>query len=441
MLAVTPERVLGSPCLPPRDRGLSGPRLALALAALFLSSMCTMGDLVIGPAVADVYRAFADSPSWLVNLGVTGPALVGLPFGLATGAACDRMDKKVIMVTGFAVFTVGAVFGAAVEDVSYFVAMRLLATGVGWGITNTAALSILAEMFEDERDHGKYVGWYNAAMSAIGAVLAAVAGGLAVSDWKNVYLAYLAAIPVLAMLVAFLPRLPPHRGTAKRVETVRGKSTSSAAALARGLLCRQPRGSAPGWWRRLAPLALQTFAVALLYFVMVYLISLYVADAGIGDESFTGMLTSVMTVSTALGSLVFGSVYRKLGNAVCLPALFAISSSFFALSYWPNAVTAPIAAAVAGLAWPFCFCYFYTHCTELVPVAKQSMATSIVASANGLAVTGCSYLLTGVIEMTGGSCLTVYPLFGAAMAGIAILSTVGFALSRRKTHVRTRSAA
>lgn len=73
----------------------------------------------------------------------------------------------------------------------------------------------------------------------------------------------------------------------------------------------------------MAPLTLQTFAVALLYFVMLYLISLYVTDADIGDESFTGMLTSVMTVSTALGSLVFGSAYRRLGNAVCLPALFA----------------------------------------------------------------------------------------------------------------------
>lgn len=438
---MTPERTLGSPCLPPGDRGLSGPHFALALAALFLSSMCTMGDLVIGPAVAEVYRAFADSPSWLVNLGVTGPALVGLPFGLATGAACDHMDKKVIMVTGFAAFTVGAVFGAAVEDVRYFVSMRLLATGVGWGITNTAALSILAEMFEDDGDHGKYVGWYNAAISVIGAALAAVAGGLAVSAWKNVYFAYLAAIPVLIMLVAFLPRFPPHRSTAMHVETVRGKSTSSAAALARDLLRQQPRGSAPGWWRKLAPLTLQTFAVALLYFVMLYLISLYVTDADIGDESFTGMLTSVMTVSTALGSLVFGSAYRRLGNAVCLPALFAISSSFFALSYWPNAAMAPIAVAVAGLAWPFCFCYFYTHCTELVPAAKQSTATSVVASANGLAVTGCSYLLTGAIEMTGGSCLTVYPLFGAAMAGIATLSTVGFALSHRKTCPRTGSAA
>lgn len=69
-------------------------RLAYALIALFLSSMCTMGDLVISPVVADVYNAFSDSPLWLINLGITGPALIGLPFGLVTGLLCDRLDKK-----------------------------------------------------------------------------------------------------------------------------------------------------------------------------------------------------------------------------------------------------------------------------------------------------------------------------------------------------------
>lgn len=154
-------------------------RLALSLAALFLSSMCTMGDLVVSPVAADVYQAFADSPEWLVNLGVTGPALFGLPFGLATGVLCDKLDKKKIMVIGFAVFTLSAVFGAVCENVYFFVTMRLLATGVGWGITNTAALSILADLFPDEAEHGKYVGWYNSAMSAIGALLAYGAGVLA----------------------------------------------------------------------------------------------------------------------------------------------------------------------------------------------------------------------------------------------------------------------
>ena len=60
-------------------------RLVLAIAALFLSSMCTMGDLVISPIVANLYEVYANEPMWLINLGITGPAIVGLPFGLVAG--------------------------------------------------------------------------------------------------------------------------------------------------------------------------------------------------------------------------------------------------------------------------------------------------------------------------------------------------------------------
>ena len=109
-------------------------RVALALAALFLSSMCTMGDLVVTPVVANLYEVYSAEPMWLINLGITGPALVGLPFGLLTGYLCDRMDKKWIMVAGFAVFTVSSVFGIASQNIYYFVSMRLCATGIGWGI-------------------------------------------------------------------------------------------------------------------------------------------------------------------------------------------------------------------------------------------------------------------------------------------------------------------
>lgn len=198
-------------------------RLVLAVSALFLSSMCTMGDLVISPIAADVYQVFSNSPEWLINLGITGPALFGLPFGLITGVLCDRMDKKRIMVVGFAIFTVSSVLGIAIQEIWYFVAMRLLATGVGWGITNTAALSILADLFTDGTEHGKYVGWYNSVMSIMGAMLASSAGYLAVGTWQNAFLVYLIAIPVLLMLVVFLPSFPPVRPVAETVEEVRGE--------------------------------------------------------------------------------------------------------------------------------------------------------------------------------------------------------------------------
>ena len=423
--------------------------------------MCTMGDLVISPIAANVYEAFADAPTALINLGVTGPALVGLPFGLAAGIMCDRMDKKKIMLAGFLVFTIASVFGIADVNVYYFVVMRLFATGVGWGITNTAALSILADLFTDEHEHAKFVGWYNAAMSAIGACLASCAGMLAIGDWTHAYSTYLAAIPVLVMLVVFLPSFParrqneeeparaaaadgastepaveqpdmPQATTAEQVEEVYGMSASSAAAMVKALFNSDHSGtSRPGWWHHLALLALQVFLVAMLYFVMLYLVGLYVADVNAGDAAFTGFLTSVMTVATALGSLVFGKAYKRMGNAVYLPALLVIGAAFFVLAFWPAPPVITVCLAGAGFMWPFYFCFFYTRCTEIVPEGKKSTSTSIVAAANGLAVSACSYLLTGATAITGGGCASVYPFFGAAMLAIAAVSAVLWAAGRR----------
>lgn len=445
-------------------------RLALALAALFLSSMCTMGDLVISPIAASIYEAFADAPTALINLGVTGPALVGLPFGLAAGIMCDRMDKKKIMLAGFLVFTIASVFGIADVNVCYFVVMRLFATGVGWGITNTAALSILADLFADEHEHAKFVGWYNAAMSAIGACLASCAGMLATGGWTHAYSTYLAAIPVLVMLVIFLPSFParrqneessaravvadgasaepaveqpdmPQATTAEQVEEVYGMSASSAAAMVRALFNSDRSGTShPGWWHRLALLALQVFLVAMLYFVMLYLVGLYVADVNAGDAAFTGFLTSVMTVATALGSLVFGKAYKRMGNAVYLPALLVIGVAFFVLAFWPAPPVIAACLAGAGFMWPFYFCFFYTRCTEIVPEDKKSTSTSIVAAANGLAVSTCSYLLTTATALTGGGCASAYPFFGMAMLIIATASAALWAAQRHTTRKVTDKA-
>jgi MFS family permease len=428
-------------------------RLVLALAALFLSSMCTMGDLVISPIAANVYEAFADAPIALVNLGVTGPALVGLPFGLLTGLLCDRIDKKKAMVVGFGIFTVSSVFGIAYVDVNYFVVMRLLATGVGWGITNTAALSILADLFVDENEHAKFVGWYNAAMSTIGALLSSCAGLLAVDGWTNAYHTYLIAVPVLVMLMVFLPSFPakkslkstseavtgvaavqpsaaesptPQLSLAQQVEEVHGMSASSAAAMSRAMF-NSDNGSGEAlkcWWKRLALLSVQVFLIATLYFVLLYMVGLYIADVNVGNEAFTGFATSVMTVATAVGSLGFGAAYKRLQGKIYLPALAAIGIVFFVMAYFPTASVIICCLAVAGFAWPLYFCYFYTHCTKIVPQERQSTSTSIVAAADGLAVSACSFLLTGSMAATGCSCAGVYPLFGAATLAITAVSAI-----------------
>ena len=70
-----------------------------------------------------------------------------------------------------------------------------------------------------------------------------------------------------------------------------------------------------------------------------------------------------------------------------------------------------------------------------MPSTKQSTATSIVAAADGLAVTASSFLLTGTIAATGGSCLDAYQMFGFTMLAIAIASSLAAIarVARRKS--------
>ena len=396
-------------------RELPKGKLVLALAALFLSSMCTLGDLVVNPIVANLYEVFADSPEWLINLGITGPALVGLPFGFLAGVLCDRMDKKWVMVAGFAVFVVSACCGALITNIYYFVALRLFATGVGWGVTNTAALAILADLFTDEDEHGKYVGWYNTVMSLLGAGMAAVAGMLAAGGtWQSAFQTYLISIPVLIMLIVFLPSFKPKAKNAEAAVKVEEEAVPAR------------------WWTKLIPLTVQVFFVAICYFVMLYMIALFVTDAGAGDEAFIGMLASAGTIACAVGSFLFGFAYKRLKNAVYLPALFIMGACFLAMAFVPSAGVITACVVVAGFFWPFYFCYFYTRCTELAPASRAGTATSIVAVSDGLAAAGCSYALTGLMGTMGATSVQVWPIFGVILVIMGVISCVWFIATRKK---------
>ena len=400
-------------------RELSKGKLALALAALFLSSMCTLGDLVVNPIVANLYEVFADSPEWLINLGITGPALIGLPFGFLAGVLCDRMDKKWVMVAGFAIFVVSACCGALITNIYYFVALRLCATGIGWGVTNTAALAILADLFTDEDEHGKYVGWYNTVMSLLGAGMAAVAGMLAASGtWQSAFQTYLISIPVLIMLIIFLPSFKPKAKAANAAE----KTEETEAVPA-------------GWWTKLIPLTIQVFFVALCYFVLLYMIALFVMDAGAGDEAYIGMLASAGTIACAVGSFLFGYVYKRMKNAVYLPALFIMAACLLIMAFVPSPAVITVCVIVAGLFWPFYFCFFYTRCTELAPASRAGTATSIVAVSDGLAAAACSYALTGLMGATGMTSVQVWPVFGVILIIVGVISCIWFFATRKKNAV------
>ena len=269
-------------------------------------------------------------------------------------------------------------------------------------------------MYTEEAEHGKFVGWYNMVMSVMGAIMAAVAGVLAVSGWQHAFWTYYISIPVLVMLIVFLPSMKP---IVKSEDATDGSKTEAVAA---------------GWWKPLIPLTIQVFFAALGFFVSLYMPALYVTAAGIGDEAFIGVLSSISTIATAIMSLAFGALYAKFKNAVYLPGLFIMGACYIVMSLFPSQMTAIVCIALLGLMWPTYFCYFYTRCTEIVPAAKAGTATSIVALSDGLAATACSYLLTGCMGIMGTDAVGAWIVPGIILIATGIVSVIAFVGAKNK---------
>lgn len=115
------------------------------------------------------------------------------------------------------------------------------------------------------------------------------------------------------MLIVFLPSMP-SKIEEKKHEKIKGDA---------------------GWYRKLIPLSLQIFLVASCYYVIVYMISVYVGDAGIGNAAFSGGLSSIGTVASCVACMLFGVVYAKLKEATPLPSFFILVYPFSLWVFFP----------------------------------------------------------------------------------------------------------
>ncbi len=390
------------------EKRLSKTHLALALAALFLSTCCTMGDMVVVPIFSTFYEIFDNVT--VINMITTGPGMIGVFFCLLGGRLTDIMDKKLLMVIGFALHVVSSVFGCVFVDQYYIMVCRLVSTGVAWGITSSAALGIIAELYSDEAKRGTVNGWYNSAMAAIGALLSFIGGMLAVSGWQNAYKTYWITIPVLIMLIVFLPSMPPRKMEKAAAEKAKGEK---------------------GWYKNLIPLLIQVLLVGASYYVIVYMISLYVADAGIGNEAFTGTLSSIGTITSCVAGLGFGIIYGKAKKATPVVPFILIGVGFLLMGFFPSATVAAICCCFMGLGWGIFYSFFYTECTVVVPENMQGTSIGIIGAVNGLASFLCSYVLMGLEgAMNTESSVTTMPVFGGVCLVVAVVYIIGLAKNR-----------
>ncbi len=183
----------------PRRRSAA---LAVLLLCVFTASVDVTIVNVALPSMGVAFRAGTSTLQWVVdayNIVLAGLLLLGA--GIA-----DRLGRKRVYLTGYAVFGVGCLVAAFASSTQSLIAARAV-TGVGAALVLAPSLAILGTIYPPEQRSRAIALW--AMVGGAGIAVGPVVGGVLLSEfwWGSVFLVN---VPVVMIGVVLGARLLPE---------------------------------------------------------------------------------------------------------------------------------------------------------------------------------------------------------------------------------------
>ena len=385
---------------------MSKSKRILFLITVFLTNIVVMGDNVMYPIINNLYGEFYTQIG-LVNYVVSGPLLIIFIVSLLATSLLKKMTKKTMLIIGGSLFAVSTIFGAAVHSALFMAVMRTF-TGIGQALVNVAAMALIAEVYVDENKRGWVMGIYNSVMAGIGMIFSLVSGLLATSGWQNSYRTYWVAVPMVVMMILFLPSIRVNKEN----------ETEDAHTAAKGK--KQPFSLS--FWVIIAAVALVTLA----FNMMAFYVSVYVAEHNLGNEAVAGLMSSCISCGSMLFCLIFGWLYGKYKKNALMVCCGLLAVALALLYFIPNVAVTAVACLMVGGSYGMTFSFSYAHGSAIAPEGRVDDAIGIATAAyaiSGFLSTYISTWLMGIMSSSGAFtptlivplaamvvCIVIYPL-------------------------------
>lgn len=185
----------------------AGPRQWFGLAVLLLPTVLLFLAMTVlflaTPQIAADLRPSGAQLLWIND--IYGFMMAGLL--VAMGTVGDRIGRRKVLLFGAAAFGAASVLAALAPGAELLIAARAV-MGVGAAAVMPSTLSLISNMFRDDRQRGMAIGLWAASVS-VGVAVGPLVGGLLLEAfWWGA--ALLAGVPVMALVLVAAPLLVPE---------------------------------------------------------------------------------------------------------------------------------------------------------------------------------------------------------------------------------------
>lgn len=391
----------------------------LLMVTLCLASFGIMADMLIIPAAGGIAAAFPAAGPGIMNYILTGPTLFMAIFSLLSGKFSQYISDKKLMIIGFGVLTVGAIFGAAIQNIYYLAFMRSL-VGIGMGLLGVTAMAIISKTFVAESKRVAMIGIYNGAMSAIGAVMGLIGGFVAGLGWSYVFYLYLILIPIWIMMFFFVPNLKTKQKETDEANAGKDEEIS---------------------WLKVSALNGAFFVFCMMHALVFYQIAILVLEKGVGDTVQSGIAASLGTVGGFVGCVTFGLSYSLFKRFTPFVGFLMMSLCYIMLMIASSFMVVAIASALIGVAFGLGMSYYMMQSTIIVPMSKVSLSIGISTSVSAMGAFLSTYATTFLQSILQVDTISgIIPIaIGVLVAG-AVLS-FGLGMKETKQQMAIKKAA
>jgi MFS family permease len=386
----------------------------LVMAVLGLSCVALMNDMVIIPVVDYLFADFSDTNIAVLNFILSGPVLIAAFFSLLCGKLMYIISKKTLMIIGFSVFTAASIFCDAVHNAFYMVVMRSL-IGASVGIIGVVSFAIITDVFFDVKARSTMMGIYNGLMALAGAALGWVAGIVGANSWRSVFRVYLVSIPILVLIILFLPK-----------DSVSKDGAGGEPGEEAGPVEKMP-------WAKLLIVQLAFIVYNNIYCIVYYQISMIVAAKGIGDAVFVGMLAALGTVGSFVACTAFGLYFNKLKRFTIVFGYAGMAICYWMIYSATSTTVVAIACTFLGAAYGLGISYYSLYTTIIVPPSLIPMALSVSSFVLGLGSSLSTYSATFLeAVLKAETILDIIPALIIILVVCTVLSLI-FSFVERKS--------